>query len=301
MGCSDADLRRWRRSGELVALRRGVFALGSTWRAAPPWERQRIRALAVYDQVGRGRALSHHSALAVHRVQVFGVDERVHFVPDPAEPPARKRERRAAPTVSLHPGVPAELLVTWGERRTVTVAAAVAQVAASFGAEAGLVSADSALNLGRMSRGDLRSAIDTLRLRVGRRTAELVAKLADGRSESSGETRVRWLLHQCGIGDVEPQAAIIGDDGRAFARVDLLVDGVLVVEYDGESKYGAADSADFAVLKKEKRREDRIRRAGFDVERVVAADLWEPAALARRLATALATARERYGPVRGPG
>lgn len=203
--------------------------------------------------------------------------------------------------MSLHPRVPAELVVSLGEKRTVAVAAAVAQVSALFGPEVGLVSADSALNRGLMSPGDLRSAIVALRLRVGRRTAELVAKLADGRSESSGETRVRWLLHQCGIGDVEPQAAIFGDDGCAFARVDLLVGGVLVIEYDGESKYGVGDSAEFAVLKKEKRREDRIRRAGFAVERVMAADLREPDILARRMASALTTARERYGPVQVPG
>jgi very-short-patch-repair endonuclease len=97
--------------------------------------------------------------------------------------------------------------------------------------------------------------------------------LADGRSESVGESRLRLHLAALGI-SVVPQVVIRDEMGDLVARVDLWVEGTgVVVEFDGRVKYaeGGAD-----VLFAEKRREDRLRRLGYVVVRVVWADLFRP-------------------------
>lgn len=70
----------------------------------------------------------------------------------------------------------------------------------------------------------------------GIRRARRVVELADGRSESPGETRLRLALVEAGIGPVRPQAPMLG--GRF--RVDLLVGDRVFVEYDGEHHNGEA-------------------------------------------------------------
>ena len=93
----------------------------------------------------------------------------------------------------------------------------------------------------------------------------------DGRSESVGESRLRFALAVAGI-TLEPQVVVTDEVGDFVARVDFLVAGTrVVVEFDGKVKYGYG-GAD--VLMAEKRREDRLRRLGYAVVRVTWADLY---------------------------
>lgn len=96
-----------------------------------------------------------------------------------------------------------------------------------------------------------------------RHLTELRAVLADGRSESPGETWARLLFHEVGLRGLEPQVELRAADGRVIARVDFLdrVHG-LVVEFDGASTYAGGGTGQ-AALVAEKRREDAIRRLGY--------------------------------------
>lgn len=64
-----------------------------------------------------------------------------------------------------------------------------------------------------------------------------VADLADGRMESAGESRTRWIMRLCGLPEPEPQVTVHGRIGQR-ARVDFLFrDQRTIVEFDGMLKY----------------------------------------------------------------
>ncbi|MDT4915955.1 MAG: hypothetical protein QOH89_655 [Pseudonocardiales bacterium] len=91
----------------------------------------------------------------------------------------------------------------------------------------------------------------------GVRQARAVLALASPKAESALESLTRLRLHDDGFPPPEPQVWI-GQD-----RVDLLfAEQRLVLEADGLEKYVGS------VLRREKRREVRLRRRGYRVERV---------------------------------
>lgn len=283
-GVSSREITAAVRSGQLVRVRRGAFVDGDLWRSATPWDRHGLRALAVYrsrpDDVS---ALSHHSALAIRLIAVHGVDDRVHLVHTDG------RRGRTDAVLRVHRQVPAELIEVHRSVRTVTPATACLQVAVQFGAEAGLVSADNALHRAVMTREDLVGAMTLLRPdRWSREPARVVA-LADPRIESAAESRARWAFHLAGIPQPTPQVELRDERGEVWARLDFLMEleGV-IIEVDGMGKY-----QDARALRAEKVREDRLRELGYEVVRLVWADLSDPMVVLRKVTAAVDRARRR--------
>lgn len=110
----------------------------------------------------------------------------------------------------------------------------------------------------------------------------------DTRCESPGETWTRLILIQLGIPatsqfEVHHHGAFVG-------RADFLVDGSRVlVEFDGQTKYGLGDEPPREVLWREKRRHDALVAAGYEVVRLT----WEDLGLPTRVAQLIAEARQR--------
>ncbi|KUG57454.1 hypothetical protein AVL62_13605 [Serinicoccus chungangensis] len=272
-------------AGVLVRLRRGTFVEGTVWRAAAPWDRHEMRARAVLRAFGPGAAvaLSLHSALAAQGLGVHGVDDRAHL--------CRTDGGRSSQdaVVVVHRRVPREFVVDLEIGQAVQVALAVLQVAARFGVESGLVSADAALRHGRATRAGLDRALPVLGGGRGQLRAARTVELASGLSESAGESRTRWLLLTLGLPLPEQQAQIVDRDGSFVARVDFLYrDRGVVVEFDGMLKYD-----DPGALRQEKLREDRLRELGYEVVRLTWADLADPRVVQQRLTAAFARARAR--------
>lgn len=288
-GVTPQLLRRWVGSGQLVRLRRNALVRGEVWRAAPPWDRHLVRARAVMLGVRDADppvALSHHSALAVMGLSVHATDDDVHLVR------VGSGTSRRRPGLVRHAAVEEDRITDAFGLPTVTPAVACMQVAATFGAEAGLVAADSALRLGHCAREDLEELCGWPWLGRGRPAAALVAQRADARHESAGETRTSLLLHRLGY-DATPQVWIRDASGAAVGRVDLLLAGSrVVVEFDGRLKY--SDQGDIVA---EKLREDRIRELGYEVVRLTWSDLARPDLVRAKIDAALARdrARQRTG------
>ena len=97
----------------------------------------------------------------------------------------------------------------------------------------------------------------------------------------------RLLLRDLGYA-VRSQVRIADDGGHLVGRVDLLVEGRVVVEFDGMVKYEGADGR--AALAAEKHREDRLRALGFEVVRLTWADLDRPEVVDRLIRSALGRA-----------
>src|SRR5690606_17657268 len=83
-GLSAAQVAALVRSGTLLRLRRDVLVDREVWQRTASWDRHLLRARGVLgslDPTGDGAlALSHHSALALHAVDLYGVDDDVHLV-----------------------------------------------------------------------------------------------------------------------------------------------------------------------------------------------------------------------------
>jgi hypothetical protein len=269
------------RQGSLVRLRRNVVADPAVWRAAAPWERHALRARGTARAWRRADfALSHHSALAVLALPFHGVDDRVHL--------ARQREGsgRSGAATQIHASVPPAFVTAVDDVPVVRPALACLQVAALFGVEAGLVSADGVLRAD--PRADLVAALAVSRLGNGVHRAATVVLHADGRSESAGESRTRWLMHALALPVPELQAEIGTPDGWS-ARVDFLFrDQRVVVEFDGMVKYLTSED-----LRREKVREDRLRELGYEVVRITWADLTRPETVKARILAAFARAQVR--------
>lgn len=289
LGLGPAAIKQLVAHGGLHRYRRSAFIDGRVWRSAPPWERHALRARAVARSLGLPGSpylLSHHSALVLQGVGVFGVDDLVHLVRTDGG-----RGRKDA-TVHVHAPVPPSFAAppdaTRGGAPTVTVAHACAQVASAFGTEAGLVSADAALRQDLTSPALLvRAAQDV----TGRDTSAVhdAMGLADGRSGSAGESRTRWLLHWLAMPLPELQAVIRDASGHLVAITDFLFrEQWTVVEFDGALKYATADD-----LVAEKHREDRLRELGYEVVRVTWADLEHPGRVVARIRAAFARAAAR--------
>jgi G:T-mismatch repair DNA endonuclease (very short patch repair protein) len=129
---------------------------------------------------------------------------------------------------------------------------------------------------------ELQEAVAAMGPGRGTARARRAASLADGRSESPPESRLRVLLTLAGLPAV-PQHTVRDTDGTFVARVDLAFpDQRVAVEYDG-AWHGAAGQ-----LVKDRRRLNRLVAAGWTVVHVTAAELRDPAAFMAQLRRLLA-------------
>lgn len=283
VGCSRYAVDRLVRQRQLVRLRRDVLVAEPVWSAAEPWQRHAIRARAVMQSLNpdgtRAIALSHHSALALHELAIFGGDQRVHLV-------RTDRQRgRSDGVIQVHaPVAPASVTIV-DDLPVVVPALSALQVAGSFGGCAGLVAADSALHGGAATQQDLAEAFDGHNFGAGVSAARLVLALADGRIESAGESWARWVMRSCGLPEPTPQVLIRTGYGFA-ARVDFLFEEQrTIVEFDGMLKYRSPED-----VKAEKVREDRLRSLGYEVVRLTWEDLRRPDRVKRLVVDAFARA-----------
>lgn len=284
LGCSRQAVDRLVRVGELVRVRRDVVVDAEVWGEAAPWEKHALRGRAVMQSLNpdgtRALALSHHSALAIHGLSIFGGDDRVHLVRTDAQ------RGRSDGVVQVHAPIRATSTMMVDGVLTVEPEVAALQMAGTFGACAGLVAADSALHSQACTLGDLAEARDQHNFGSGVRAARLVAALADARIESAGESRARWVMRACGLPTPVPQVLIQGGFGFG-ARVDFLfVDERTIVEFDGMVKYQSAED-----VRAEKVREDRLRSMGYEVVRLTWDDLRHPDRVRQLILAAFARSR----------
>ena len=146
---------------------------------------------------------------------------------------------------------------------------------------------DEMLHDGFVAPDLLTEAVERWRGKHGIDRLRSAARLADGRSESPMETRLRLLLIRAGLPRPEVQADIHDAQGRFIARVDLFYPDVrLCIEYDGANHRDRLEEDD--------RRQNRILAANYGLLRYTAADFRGDQ---RRIAQEVRAARNG---VRGP-
>ncbi|QFG69527.1 hypothetical protein [Ornithinimicrobium pratense] len=294
------------RRRELVSVRRDAVVLAAELVDATPWARRALEARAVGFSLAPAtdgardaavHALSHESALMVHGLPYFGEDGLVHLVRTDG-----LRGRRDD-TVWVHSPVDPSWVVAVEGLRVMRPVLAALQVAATHGEEAGLVALDGVLHEARLRDKDevgrsdgpataaahrqIASAL-TLTWGPGTPVVRLVAEFSDGRSESAGESRSRWLLRLLGFGPTTLQFPV-RDGAVLVGLADLKLDRWdVLIEFDGTGKYTGP-----GTLLAEKDREDRMRALGYEVVRLRWADLARPHLVRQRILAAIARAEAR--------
>ncbi|UJH69424.1 hypothetical protein [Ornithinimicrobium sp. INDO-MA30-4] len=161
LGVDRRCVNRWVTQRLVRRRGKGVVVIEAVWQAAMASERHRLRAQAALLTPWNGSvALSHQSSLAMARLPLFGVDQRVHLMR------LDKTRHKSTRELAYHQVVDPAWLVPCGLPFRVRDALAALQVADAFGVEAGLVAADAiahagvgsavfaeALSAGRFARG----------------------------------------------------------------------------------------------------------------------------------------------------
>lgn len=288
-GMTGTELGHARATGWVIRIRRGAYTLPARWRGADAEERHRLLVRAVGLQLSAPAVVSHVSAAVLHGLPLVDASlEEVHVTrPGPVS------ASRHQAGVWHHVG-DLDPIVTIGSLDVTDLAQTVFDHSRSSHDRGGLVVADAALARG-LTPAALRDFVERHRDHPGSVRAARVAAMADGRSESPGETIARLAFHAIGMGPDELQWDVVTDQGTKRTDFAWTRWGV-VVEFDGRVKYGrllkpGQDVSD--VVLAERARELAIERTGWIVERFTWAEIHDLALVRRRLLSAIARARSR--------
>ncbi|MDX6324376.1 MAG: hypothetical protein QOK15_730 [Nocardioidaceae bacterium] len=275
-GLDDRFIRRAVRSGRWVKVRHGAYTFGDAWRTADEAGRLVTLTRAVMRETAGDVAASHHSGSALHGMELWDVPfDQAHLTRLDAG------AGRSQSDVVHHEGVcSADDLVELHGVPVVRPARAALESSLLAGVERGLVTADSGLHRGLFQRQELLDQHEAMAQWPGSQPLHLVTRLADGRSESVGESRSRYLFWSQGLPMPELQFEV-RDGHRLVGVADFAwPEHRLLGEFDGRVKYGRllreGEEPGDAVFR-EKKREDLLRRlTGWSMVRFTWEDLYRP-------------------------
>ena len=278
------------RAGEWERVRRGAYVRG----VVPDERAQHLLLIAAtMPLVGDGSVVSHASAAVLHGFPVpRSLLDRVWITREGGGHGRHgpvvhlRRCRLDSEDVTFVGGVP----VTSPARTAIDLARAAKL-------EWGVIACDAALAIG-VERTDLLGVIERMRGWPGVRRADRAARFADPGAQSPLESVSRLQISRLRYPVPVVQFPVLRG-GVLVATSDFgWEDSGLVGECDGKVKYGvlleAGETAADAVMR-EKRREERIRGAGYWISRWDWADAWHPPSLKGILDTGFECAP---GPVR---
>ncbi|MGI8459803.1 MAG: type IV toxin-antitoxin system AbiEi family antitoxin domain-containing protein [Propionibacteriaceae bacterium] len=263
VGLLDRDLVDGLRAGDIVRLRHGAYAPAADHRDLTPVEQYAVLTrAAVAAQRGRV-AVTGPSAAALHGLPLYACDlSVVHLIR------LDGGATRCEAGVRHHKfgrDLTADLMELNGIQVT-GMARTAWEVARVAGVDAGVVTADGALHRSPEIVTELRAFARLLSNQPGARAAGEVVWLADGRSESPGESVLRVRFVRYGIPKPVLQLEVYDEDGRLIGRTDFgWPEHRHLGEFDGMIKYGrllreGETSSD--VIVREKLREDELRGVG---------------------------------------
>ena len=287
LGMDDRVLRQLVRGGELRRVRHGAYTRRAHWDGLDAAQQHLLRARCIVRTAGADVALSHVSAAVALGAPVWGVPlDDVHLV----RTDGRAGRREAGVRQHRQVVLPSDLVEVDGLPVTSATRTCL-DVSAAYGVEAALVVVDHLLHVQGTTEGALAARLGELERTPGSLTARLVVALADGRSESVGETRLRYRCRAGGLPPGVPQYEIVRD-GRVLFRLDLAWPAYGIwIEFDGRQKYSAflrpGESVVDMVLREKKREEQIASLTGWRCLRVTWADLARPDELVARIAAVL--------------
>jgi predicted transcriptional regulator of viral defense system len=233
-GVSEWQLRQLVAAGELMILRRGVYARAADFARANP-ARQHAFHVTAAMLLTRGTA-SHKSAAILHALDVLG-----HYPADVVtltRPPGSKGSRSSRNRVKIYSAdlPPDQVTMIFG-RPVTTPARTVIDIARTLTFMHGVVTADSALHTKKTTKQELAAVLAHCRDWPGAARAARVLDFCDHRAESVLESCARVVFHKYGLPPPELQVDIFGKTGF-IGRVDFCWPQYRTIsEADGLMKY----------------------------------------------------------------
>ena len=276
-GLSPLDIRHLIRTGELVLVRRGVYADGELWRSLDVHRGQhRLRTRAALKTMRRSYVVSHDSAGHEHELDLL-------LPPEPHVHITRPGFTKAWTEFGVKHHLArfrTEQVVWVGDLPVLDMARTAVDIAREHGSPYGEVACDSALRRG-VTRAALEDALEPMRYWPGVTGSRDAVEFARPGAGSVAETLGRKLVKELGVdAPIELQFPFRREDGRV-AWLDIVL-GCHGFEVDGKGKYvpiqdgGLASTAPFEVLWAEKKRERDAHRVGIGTSRIFFEDYWSP-------------------------
>ena len=288
-GIDRHELTRLVAAGVLHRIRRGTYVLAPVWAAADEDGRHVLTARAVMLGLSAPCALSHSTSVRVRGLRHHGlVDDDVHVTHDLGTGSGRREAGVTHHRARLPPDhcESSEGLPTTSDVRTALDVARHQPLAAA------LVVADHVLARGT-PKPLLRQALLDSTDHPGSRSAARVVLLADGRSESVGESLARVAFDAVDLAPDELQLSV-GTDRGSFRTDFAWTPWRIVGEFDGRIKYGRLlrpGETTQDVLWRERQRELAIERAGWIVVRFTWAEMLDHGLVRARLVEAIGRSR----------
>lgn len=284
-GLTTRQLRTLVRSGDLVRVRYGVYATKRAVIAAEGNQRraQTLQVAAVVAAVGRDTVASHHSAAAIHGLDLLNQPQQLVTL---TRSPQRPSNRPRSDGILFHMAdLPAEHVTKVFGIRVTTVSRTVVDLARTSPFKAAVVAADSALRADKTTKAELAHVCAECSQWPGVRQAQQVVAFADQRAESVLESCARVVFHELGLEPPDLQVTVHGE-GFAF-RVDFCwSQHGTIAEADGLAKLTSRND-----ILAQFRRDRLLRDAGYKVAHFTWRELFEtPDAVVARVRAAFAAA-----------
>ena len=277
VGYTDRALARAIRGRIIHRLRHGAYVFVDHWVELDESGRHLLRAMAVRRTARTDVVLSHTTALIKMGAPVWDLPlDDVHLT---------RRDRgagRREAGVAQHSGQLLNGDVCEIDRVAITSATRTAiDLTMVADVEHCLPAIDYLLHIGATDKAALVRRAGLCEVWPRTLATDLTIRLADGRSESVGETRSRLMLWRGGLPAPEPQYDILDERGSVVARVDFAwPEYGVFLEFDGRAKYEKflkeGEPVVAAVLREKKREEMICRLTGWRCIRIVWADLYRP-------------------------
>jgi hypothetical protein len=258
-GVTDDEVRRLRRSGELVAVDRGAYLDPTDPRLRRPEERHVLQMAAALSRLAKDAVVSHQSAAVLYGLPVWNMPlSRVHVT--------RAKRSGALRTGRLHvhtAPLDADEIVLVGEVAVTSVQRTLVDLARTLAFEEAVAVLDAALHKHLVTRAELAAALERTARWKGAPKARRAVDFADPRPMSVGESRSRVAMARIGVVTPVLQWKVVGPGGIVLGTADFgWPDHGYAGEFDGFVKYGRLlrpGQVPADVVFAEKRREDGMR------------------------------------------
>lgn len=267
------------RSTEWTWVRKGVYVEQAAFAELKPWERYAVRVHA-FLLTNPDAILCLESAAVIHGIPLFGETKDIHvYLPD-----GRSTTRNG--DVCFHTSSDARMIESIGGVSVTSVPDTVSDLARVLPPAKALAAVDAVISTaqgGRFTVDELRARGSFQRNRRGVRLREWVWEHADERAESPAESVSRAVILWSGFEAPILQREFVYEG--VVDRTDFYFESCGVVgESDGWGKYDLSDpQAAEEHLRREKIREDRLRRNGHPMARWTMSDAWRVDPLRRAL------------------
>ena len=275
-GMAPERIDRLVRSGDLVVVRRGVYAESAFVATLTTYRDQRLLAdRAACLRITRPHERSHDSAAHELDLAILRPGRPMTHVTRPGVVGSHIRhgvKHHLAPYV-------AERVVEIDGIRVLGPARTAVDIAREHGLRAGVVAIDSARRMGT-SLAELDAEVALMTSWPYVTVVREAVELSDPDTDSVGESLTRELVTELGFGRPQTQFGLSAGGRSAWCDLRL---GRHLFEFDGKVKYQRVDEGGFAlatveeIVWREKQRQDWVCGFKLGMSRVVWDDLFGPA------------------------